>query len=171
MSAFDDAFEYVLKNEGTYSNDPADSGGPTMWGIIQSEYSRWLGRPASIADVKAITKDIAKKIYYKWYWLPLQLDLVVSSKVAIAVFDQGVNRGIGWPPKKIQGIVGTVQDGHIGPKTLAALNAMNPNYFITAFEPVVEKSYQDIVARRPSQRIFLRGWLNRARRLLSLRVN
>jgi len=32
VSAFDDAFEALLGNEGGYANHPSDPGGETMWG-------------------------------------------------------------------------------------------------------------------------------------------
>lgn len=168
MSAFDEAFDYTIGNEGGYSNDTNDSGGPTNWGIIQSEYSRWLGRQATIADMKAMTKDQAKPIYKRNYWLPMHLDLVSSTQVCIAIFDQAVNRGIGWPPKRIQQIIGVTVDGIIGPETIRVLNAFNPNQFITEFEKLCEASYQDIVVRNPSQKVFLNGWIRRAKRLLTL---
>jgi lysozyme family protein len=168
MNNFDFAFNYVIGNEGKYSNDPGDAGGPTMYGIIQSEYSRWLKRPASIADMKALSLATAKDIYENWYWKPLHCDAVTSQAKSCAIFDQGVNRGIGWPPKRIQAICGVAQDGYIGPITLAALNTMDDNHFIREFEAVVEASYRSIVAAKPSQSVFLRGWLNRARRLLGL---
>jgi len=168
MANFQKAFKYVLGNEGKYSNHPQDKGGPTNWGIIQSEYTRWLKRPASIDDMKAMPLAHAEAIYKAKYWTPLKCDQIVSDAVATAIFDQGVNRGIGWPPKKIQMICGVTQDGDIGPVTLKALNAMSETDFITKFEVIVEKSYRDIVARNPSQGVFLRGWLNRAKRLLTL---
>lgn len=37
MSAFDQAFEIVIGHEGGYSNNSADPGGETKYGISRSE--------------------------------------------------------------------------------------------------------------------------------------
>lgn len=172
MSAFQKALEYVLANEGGYSNHENDRGGATQYGIIQSEYSRWLKRPATIQDMKSITKAIAGKIYYEWYWKPLKCDEIYGEAKAICIFDMGVNRGIGWPPKKIQAICNVEQDGVIGPLTLRALNSLSDEYFVEEFSKIAEKSYEAIVRHNPSQRVFLKGWKRRARRMLTtLKVN
>lgn len=50
MSNFDDAFTYTIGNEGGYSNDPNDSGGPTNFGITIGDLSRFLGRPRGFTN-------------------------------------------------------------------------------------------------------------------------
>lgn len=167
-SGFDFAFTFVLGNEGGYSNHPADRGGPTNWGIIQSRYSEYLGRPASVADVKAMTKDIAKEIYKKYYWVTLNLDGVKDTKVATAIFDQGVNRGTGTIARAVQKIVKVSADGEIGPKSLKAINAQEPTKLINAIADNAEAAYKAIVARDSTQKVFLKGWLNRAAHVRTL---
>ncbi len=54
-ASFDTAILFVLGNEGGFSNVAADGGGPTMFGITQDEYSRFLGRLASVADVQRMS--------------------------------------------------------------------------------------------------------------------
>jgi len=167
-SFFTAAFNYTLGNEGGYTNDAADAGGPTNWGITIHDYSRYLGRAATAAEVRAMSKDVAEAIYKKWYWDILSLDGVNSQGVAMAMFDQGVVRGTGTIAKAVQRLVGEDDDAHIGVKTLAAINAHNPEALIQQIEAQAEQAFQAIVNSHPSQRVFLNGWMNRARRIMSL---
>lgn len=173
MSAFDDAFSYTVGNEGGYTNDKNDSAGPTNWGITIHDLSVYLGRPASIQEVKDMTQETAKVIYSKNYWLPLDCDKLSSTPVAECMFDIGVVRGIGVPPKYAQEICNNhganlLLDGHIGPLTLDAINALDPGAFIRDFSTMTEAGFRAIVAGHPSQGVFLKGWVSRARRLLTL---
>lgn len=169
--AFLNAFKFVLGNEGGFTNDPADSGGPTNWGITMHDYSAWLQRPVSIEEIKQMPLDHAKRIYFQWYWTPMGLNHVLNSEVACAIFDQGVNRGTRTIIKAVQGIVGAEPDGFMGPKTLAAINNFNggPEKLIDEISKQAEESYKKIVERKPNQAVFLKGWINRARRLLKLK--
>src|SRR4051812_21993848 len=95
MSDIDSALQYVFKNEGGFSNHPADHGGATSgYGIIRAELARWRKHPVSIQDVKDMTAQEAKDIYDAWYWRPLGCDKIVDQGVATAIFDIGVVRGI-----------------------------------------------------------------------------
>jgi lysozyme family protein len=52
-------------------------------------------------------------------------------------------------------------DGVIGPKTMAAINDANPKNLIAKFSDARANFYQGIVARKPDQARFIKGWLNR----------
>jgi lysozyme family protein len=166
--SFNQAFAYTVGNEGKYTNDRFDSGGPTNWGITQADYAQFKGRSVSIQEVKDMPLEDARQIYYRRYWLPLSLSQISHNGVAICMFDIGVVRGIGVPPIYAQQICGVTVDGHIGPITLAAINAMEPSSFITAFAAKTRNGFLGIVARRPTQLKFIKGWLRRAARLLTL---
>jgi lysozyme family protein len=162
------ALEFTLKNEGGFSNHPADKGGPTNWGITQKRYSEFLGRSASAQDVKNMPRDHALKIYEKHYWNPLNLEKVSIQEVATCIFDMGVLCGTGTSAKRAQAVVGVIQDGKIGPKTLDAINECNPKFFIEDFADLSKQYFQSIVNRNSSQKAFLKGWLARAQRLKAL---
>ena len=54
MSAlYEDPIGLILKHEGGYVNHKADKGGPTNFGVTIGTYSKWLGREATIAEVKS----------------------------------------------------------------------------------------------------------------------
>lgn len=170
----DTALAYTFKNEGSYSDNPHDRGGATSgFGITISELARWRKHPVSKLDVKNMTAQEAKDIYEAWYWRPLACDRIQDVGVAVAMFDLGVVRGIGVPPKYAQRVcnqhgAGLVPDGHLGPLSLAAINALEPSVFIRDFSAMAEAGFRSIVAGNPSQGVFLKGWVNRARRLLTL---
>ncbi len=175
--SLDEALKYTFKNEGGYSDHPADHGGATsQYGVTIEELARWRHHPVTKDDVRHMTGDEARALYENWYWKPLGCDKIFAPNIATCMFDIGVVRGIGVPPKyaqlvcnKIGGGVLLAIDGHIGPKTLAAINALiSPSQFVREFARLAEDGFQAIVDHNPSQHVFLKGWLARARRLLTL---
>ena len=57
---FDKAFDLVVGLEGGYSNDSADSGGATRWGISKRSHPN--------LDITTLTIENAKEIYAEEYW-------------------------------------------------------------------------------------------------------
>jgi lysozyme family protein len=172
-SAFEQAFAFTLGNEGKFVNAKNDKGGATKYGITIATLSRWLGRPASVLEVQNLTLEVAEAIYNKWYWDALGCDAITHTGVAMAMFDIGVVRGIGIPPVYAQSIcvahgIPLVQDGHLGPKSLAAINSISQAGFVRDFSVKTEAGFRAIVAKDPSQQKFLKGWVNRAHHLLTL---
>lgn len=113
---FDEAFDLLIGHEGNYINDPKDPGGETNWGISKRSYPQ--------LDIKNLTKEAAKNIYWKDYWVPSAVNLLPDTLI-FDVFDTAVNSGPKTAIKIMQKMVGTVQDGVIGPKTLAAIKVLN----------------------------------------------
>jgi lysozyme family protein len=114
---FDEAFEIVIGHEGGYVNNPKDPGGETNWGISKRSYPG--------VDIKNLTKDGAKEIYLRDYWKRLQSDSLPES-IRFDLFDTAANSGPGTAARLLQRAVGTAEDGHIGPLTIAAVNALHP---------------------------------------------
>jgi lysozyme family protein len=171
-SVLDQALDYVFVNEGGFSNVPTDHGGATRYGITRAEASRWRRRPVSVEEMKAFPIAEAKAIYDAWYFKPLACDRISSPAVAIAMFDIGVVRGISVPPKYAQMICNAhgehlTVDGHLGQLSLLAINKIDPAAFVRDFSAKAEAGFRAIAAK-PGQGIFLKGWVNRARRLLTL---
>jgi lysozyme family protein len=75
------------------------------------------------------------------------------------VFDAAVNSGPGRAAKWLQEAVGAFPDGAIGPKTLAAVNAMKPVDVINAMCDTRQSFLEDLVTFR----IFGRGWTRRVK--------
>ncbi|TGQ69858.1 hypothetical protein EN829_013200 [Mesorhizobium sp. M00.F.Ca.ET.186.01.1.1] len=112
----------VLKSEGGWSDDPADPGGATMKGVTLANFRRYVKADATKADLRKIGDDQVATVYRRFYW-----DAVAGAElpdgVDYAVFDFAVNSGPGRAAKYLQSVAGAVQDGHIGPATLAAIAA------------------------------------------------
>lgn len=119
--SFDAALSLVLKHEGGYVDHPKDPGGATNKGITLAAYKSWLGRPVTKQELRAIPDSTVAAIYRSRYWNAVKGDDLPAG-VDYAVFDFGVNSGPARAVKMLQGIVGTTQDGKVGPKTLEAIN-------------------------------------------------
>jgi len=68
-------------------------------------------------------------------------------------------QGIGI--KRVQKILGVTADGIVGPKTLAAVNNADPKDLFTKVYNARAAHFQAIVKSNPSQKKWLKGWMNR----------
>jgi lysozyme family protein len=98
---FAEALSRVLAHEGGYTNHPSDPGGPTNWGITIYDARRYWKRGARAADVKVMPREVAVAIYKTKYWDALRGDDLPSG-VDYAVFDYGVNSGVGRAAKVLR---------------------------------------------------------------------
>jgi lysozyme family protein len=146
-SNYNSCLQKVLKDEGGYTNDPADSGGPTNFGITLSDYRRYVDKTGTALNVRNMTVDEAKIIYKSKYWDALGCDDLPSG-VDYTVFDYGVNSGLGRSRKALQRF-----NSLSGTKLIDAINDER-----TAF-------LQAIGVGKNSK--FLRGWLARVERVRS----
>lgn len=113
---FDDAFSRLMGHEGGYVNNPADPGGETQWGISKRSYP--------MVDIKNLTRDDAKAIYRRDFWNRINADKLHDG-VAFQAFDFAVHSGIEIAVRHLQRAVGTADDGHWGPYSQAAADAMS----------------------------------------------
>jgi len=126
---FEKSLELILHHEGGFVDHPEDPGGATNKGITLDTYSGYLGRKATVDELKNIPDDHVKDIYKNNYWdrvkgddLPAGLDL--------CLFDWAVNSGFKRPARIFQNIVGVTEDGYIGNKTLEACeNILRVGFF------------------------------------------
>lgn len=98
---FNACLNRLLKDEGSYTNDPSDSGGPTNFGITITDYHKYINSKGTAEDVRHMSVDQAKAIYRQKYWDGLGCD-GLSSGVDYTCFDYGVNSGLGRPRKALQ---------------------------------------------------------------------
>ena len=165
MDRFERIFEYLLKVEGGYSDDKNDKGGETTWGITKEE-ARDFGYKGNMQD---LTKDFAKNIYLKKYYLGNKLDKVVNDKTALSICDWAVNSGRNGT-KNVQVALNQINgsdlvvDGIIGNKTLEALNATDSGKFLEVYHDLQRIYYKGKIEADKTQERFLTGWLNRIER-------
>ncbi|CAN7372412.1 glycoside hydrolase family 108 protein [Aminobacter sp. LjRoot7] len=120
---FQRALALVLKHEGGWSDHPADPGGATMKGVTLANFRRYVKPGATKDDLRRITDAQLATVYRRFYWDAVH-GAELPDGVDYAVFDFAVNSGPGRAAKYLQGVVGVVQDGRIGPATIAATKAM-----------------------------------------------
>lgn len=160
----------LLRREGGYVNHAADKGGPTKYGITQATLSKHLGHTASIEEVKGLSKELAKEIYLADYYYTPRIN-TLPEQLQAQVFDIGVNSGPRTAVKMLQEVLNMAGyecdiDGMIGPGTRKQCQLAQEqmgNLLTNALSEYREHFYKGIVARKPSQAVFLEGWLKRAR--------
>jgi Glycosyl hydrolase 108/Predicted Peptidoglycan domain len=155
-SRFDACMPFIFKAEGGYSDNPADPGGPTNFGITLATLRAYEGAPNLTAeDVQKLTPAIAKEIYRTAYWNRMQCGALPAG-LDLEVFDFGVNSGPAESVKALQRLVGVTQDGSVGPITLAAVGQFNVGDLIGRFAQARLAFYQSL--NMPE---FEQGWATR----------
>ncbi len=141
-AAFDKMLSFVLDSEGGYT--PDDCGQAGNMGVLQSTYDTYRankGLPAQ--DVKLLTREEAKDIYYNMYYKASGADKIQDPHLAAQVFDTAVNMGVG------------------AAKSLLEKSGNDPD----KFEELRLARYESIAQANPSKAKYLTGWQNRVENL------
>lgn len=152
MSVFDKIFERLMKHEGGYVNHPNDPGGETMWGVtkrVANEHGYW-------DDMRKLPKALAKQITEKSYYKAVkgdQLDRLIAWQLTDAAYNHGNRQAV----KFLQRAVGASDDGLIGPRTLAAVEAMDKNDVVLLFNAERLEFYTNLRIWQT----FSKGWARR----------
>lgn len=85
---FDVAITALIDNEGKYSNNPADPGGETMYGITK----RVALKHGYTGNMRDLPLDLAKSIAKAEYWDACACD-ELADKLDFQVFDASYNSG------------------------------------------------------------------------------
>ena len=152
----------ILKHEGGYVNHPSDPGGETNFGITKRSYPR--------ENIRALTKTRAIEIYFKDWWTKNKYDTIEARVVGLKVMDMAINMGPRRAHKILQRAVNNVSntnlivDGAIGPNTIRKTNAVfNPCNLLEELRFLQANYYKSLVRRRPRLKVFINGWLRRAK--------
>jgi len=149
---FDQAFDRLVGHEGGYVNHPNDPGGETNWGITR----RTANEQGYTGEMRDLTREQAKDIYRRAYWLRVKADQY-DSAIAFQVFDAAVNHGIKQAVRWLQRAVGVTDDGFIGPVTVAAARAANPSDVLVRFNA----QRLDFYTKLSTWPAFGKGWVRR----------
>ena len=164
MTSFDKAFEYAMEWEGgsKFTDDPDDPGGATRWGVSKRSHPD--------VDIENLTEEGAKTIYALGYWGAINGNQLAdkSERVAIKVFDAGVNIGTVRAVKFLQECLNNLEgvfpkldeDGRLGPGTLRAIAQVDEDDLLEVYTMRLEKYYMSL--NKPK---YLKGWIRRARAL------
>lgn len=154
---FDQAFDALIGHEGGCSDNPADPGGATMYGVTER-----VARARGYAgDMRALPLSFAKAVAKADYWDKFKCDQF-DPAIGFAVFDCAYNGG--KPAQWLQEAAGVTVDGVIGAQTIAALRAADPMKIVMRFT-ALRLAYMTDLKIWPS---FSRGWAKRIAANLTL---
>ena len=138
---FDKMLKFVLESEGGYVAN--DCGQACNKGIQQNTYDTYRTRKGLAKnDVKNITDEEVREIYYTMYYKASGADKISDKKLAFYLFDAAVNMGVN------------------GAKKILANCDNNAELFM---KKRLEK-YNIIAENHNNKRIYLRGWESRINR-------
>ena len=152
---FSFAVEYVIQNEGGYSDHPDDRGGSTKWGITRSTAHEYG------LDFEQLTMAQARSIYRDSYWM---FDAIRDRRLAAKMLDVVVNFGKAGGTRVLQKACGADVDGIYGPETGRRLTNAATDDMLERIAVAAADRYIDIVLAKPTQLVFLKGWIRRALR-------
>lgn len=162
----------IIEVEGSYVNDPHDSGGETNFGITK-KVARNHGYQGAMID---LPREIAFDIYSAKYWDAVKGDQLIelSEMVTEEVVDTSVNMG---PSRAVQflqrslnvlnssqGLYADLKvDGHIGLATMSALatyvEVRDAKVLTNALNCLQGNFYIELAEKREKDERFVYGWL------------
>lgn len=185
---FSDAHQFTARWEGGLSDHPADRGGLTAYGASIAFVKDIAATPSGRNFLQAIgvplpiTKAVMRSLrpgqvatmFRHEFWDALHLDDLPFRQAAL-LYDAAVNSGPAQAVRLSQrgynrcvthGVRLAV-DGVLGPMTRKALQT-DTDAVIRAIIQARRDFYESLAESRPDQRVFLKGWLNRADALETL---
>lgn len=168
----------VIGREGKYSNNAADAGGETMWGITIGTARRngYTGKMAALPRATAVAIYRAEFVVTPGYAAIMPISAAIAEKLV----DIGVNCGTAVGSMALQRILSALNnggkdypdllvDGSAQDKTRSALKAYLAKRgkegevrLVNALRYVQGERYLDITEKRPANEEFFYGWLGRA---------
>jgi hypothetical protein len=177
------AIAFALTHEGSaYVDDPRDPGGATHFGITLGtlqDYAKRFGLAhdglhldvnsdghIDVRDIRALGHDFAVAFYREFVWQPLFLGEVKDAKVAAKLLDEAINLG----PRGIGRVVGgaLIAAGirnaptSLTETTIGLINRLDPARYLVWLKRGLVANYENIVAAKPQDSVFLKGWIARA---------
>ncbi len=164
---FEDALKFVLKWEGGFTDHPKDPGGATNKGITQRVYDDYKkSKKHPQMNVKHILDFEVKEIYETRYW-----DLVrakwLKAPLGLVMFDTAVNFGPAGAIRRLQKALKLKITGSWTQEISDVIHTCDAR--VVALEICkLRKIWRNFrVKQNPSQKVFLKGWLNRDNDLIN----
>lgn len=134
---------FIIAREGgsTYTNHKDDRGGGTRYGITDATYSAYrksVDMPTQSVLYIEYPEEVYR-IYKNNYWIPAGCDKMNDPKYALVIMDLSVNSGVSRALR-----YNSIANGDI--KKLIEMR---------------KEFYNRIVKNDPTQKVFLKGWMNR----------
>ncbi len=157
---FNYAFKNILQYEGGYTSDPKDRGNWTTGTIGKGECKGTKYGISAMAypklDIKNLTEEQAKEIYYNGYWVKVGLDNI-DPKLAVQVFDAAIQHGQVTAIKLLQRLVGIKETGVLDKVTIDALKFENQENLPYRY---IAKRLEYYTAIKTFS-LYGKGWVNR----------
>ena len=135
LANFDKAFAHRITIEGGWDNkDTTDDGNwtggkqgigeciGTTWGVTAPEFSKYLGRTATIQDMQNLSQETAAVIFKENYWDKFKGDRLNDYGICQDMIDVTINQGLGTGIKEIQEAAGLPITMVMDENTIAHLN-------------------------------------------------
>lgn len=171
--------DYIATWEGGLSLDPDDAGN---WfgakgcapALIGSKYGVTGAALAAFRDCATITAediacltiDEAARIGMRLYYRRPHIDRLPWDPVIASLVDFGWGAGPGQAIRLLQRMIKVVDDGRIGPVTIAAYQKYIASYGVEEaarnWQAARDDFYRLIAKKRPINAKYLRGWLRRS---------
>ena len=156
MSAIDDDITHEEQLEGgsKLTNNPADAGGRTIYGISErANPDLWVNGPPSEAQARQRFMD-------RYVTVP-GFDRIADPKLQAQLIDMGITSGPAVAIQRLQEVIGVKADGVLGPQTLAVLATKDPRKTNNSLACARINMICKLVGSKPSQLQFLVGWVSR----------
>lgn len=162
---FNTLFTRLIGNEGKYSDDKNDPGNwtggrvnvgelkGTMYGLAANTYPD--------LDLKNLTLEQAKEIYFRDWWLKLGADHLEFA-ITWQLWDTAINSGMGNAKRLLQRAARVADDGQVGPMTIRSVNAMDRNDLLLRFNAQRVRHYTSLSTFATQGK----GWANRIANML-----
>ncbi|PIG30124.1 putative peptidoglycan binding protein [Janthinobacterium sp. 35] len=165
----------LIVREGGYSDNPADKGGKTMYGITEA-----VARASGYAgDMRNLPREFAVAVYTRRYinepgFAPI---IAMHAGVVEELIDTAVNMGSAVPGPWLQRLLNALNqrgtawpdltvDGKVGPATLAALAALlkkrgelGATVLLRGLNALQAVRYLEITEARQVNEDFFFGWM------------
>lgn len=133
---FDTFIRRILSHEGGYSVDPKDPGnyvgGRVGVGALKGTKYGIAANTYPTLDIKNLTWDMAAALYRRDFWDASKAGQLPPA-VGYQLLDGAVNSGVRRATQWLQRAARVADDGIIGPATLAAIKATDPNDLVFRF--------------------------------------
>ena len=171
MKNFDIIYKREIEHEQYYANVTGDAGSETYMGIARKIFPDWAGWPVidqykkeygkikHNTHIDSITLESLVLKHYVEYWHKNNIPSINNFSLQYIIFDFAVNSVRTWA-KKLQLVLGVTPDGIIGSKSIAAINAQNPEHLFKVIKQLRANYYIDLSKKRNNYQ-FLNGWLRR----------
>lgn len=170
---FNFAVSVVLDHEGGLSDNKADPGGITKYGIslrfIKSEKLDLNGDGViSKEDIINLNKAKANSIYYKYFWVKYHFDEIDNQIIATKAFDMAVNSGGSQSIKLLKRAINKIIsepvtiDSTLDDETIDIINNIDCDRLHRAMVAVEKDFYLQIIKEHEQFAVFKDGWMKRA---------